>query len=185
MPQKQRLILNLILLGLNTVLGAGYPQVGSVIGLVGSILGLNLMYIIPIAVYLKRYLLEISEPKLVEALDWNRIKSVRHKNKFTTPKIAIFEEPTSDEESQDDIQSGRRATKNTPLEEKIQQLRNKLERRRNQQNRIRPRFQRALNANGINVLNTPGSAVESALSEGLLTGVLKPVHVDYTRFYIS
>lgn len=141
------------------------------------------MYIIPIAVYLKRYYLELSEPKLVEALDWNRIKSVRHQNKFTTPKIAIFEEPSSDEESQDDIQSGRRAHKNTTIEEKIQQLRNKLERRRNQQNRIRPRFQR--NAHGVNVMNTPGSAVESALSEGLLTGVLKPVHVDYSRFYVS
>ena len=48
MPEIYKRIMYFVLIGINTVLGAWYPEVGSIIGLLGSILGLNLMYIIPI-----------------------------------------------------------------------------------------------------------------------------------------
>ena len=91
MPDTQKKLMYLLLIGINTVLGACYPEVGSVIGLLGSILGLGLMYIIPIAVYLKRYYLEVTTPQLVEALDWNKIKWIDKSKVFETPKIVIYE----------------------------------------------------------------------------------------------
>lgn len=125
--------INLIMIGFSTILGAGYPQVGSIIGLVGSILGLFMMYAIPVAVYLKRYLLELSNPSLVEALDQNRIKTVRVARDFKTPKIAVIEEFDSELESELEAQSGsKRLTKNS-IEDKIQEMRNKLRNQRHKE----------------------------------------------------
>jgi hypothetical protein len=86
------LIFNAVILLMATTVGATYPQVGSILGYVGSFIGLGLIYVIPIAVYLKRYRLEMEDPNLVKALDENRIKTVQNgKNPPTSPQIAIEE----------------------------------------------------------------------------------------------
>jgi len=129
-------ILNFTLIGFNTILGATYPQVGSIIGLLGSILGLNLMYIIPIAVYLKRYLLEISNHNLVEALDWNRIKTVHAKATKVTPKIAIYEdsEAISDNNTEDIAESDKGV--DVSIKQKIKRMREKIQNKRRGQHRF-------------------------------------------------
>jgi hypothetical protein len=85
-------IFNAVILVIATIVGATYPQVGSILGYVGSFIGLGLIYVIPIAVYLKRYRLEMEDPNLVKALDENRIKTVQNgKDNLVSPKIAVDE----------------------------------------------------------------------------------------------
>jgi len=91
---KLALAFNASLLLIATIIGATFPQVGSILGYVGGFVGLGLIYIIPIAVYLKRYKLKLEDPQLVEALDNNKIKTV-HKmkrgNNPSSPKLVIDE----------------------------------------------------------------------------------------------
>jgi hypothetical protein len=75
-----------------TIVGATFPKVGSILGYVGSFIGLALIYIIPISVYLKRYRLRMEDPDLVKALDENRIETDHgRKNDPASPKIAYDE----------------------------------------------------------------------------------------------
>lgn len=140
--KTQILWLNLGLIGFNTLLGALYPQVGSIIGLLGGILGLNLMYIIPIALYLKRYMLEISNPELVEALDCNRIKTASRfksqgnflfcnfidKQSTVSPQILVFS-PSKSRRSEISEEP------QTSIKDKINIFKSKIQERRLKQRR--------------------------------------------------
>lgn len=55
------IMFNVWVLGLSSIVGASYPQIGSLLGIVGSVLGLFLMYLLPIAVYLRMYYLSITD----------------------------------------------------------------------------------------------------------------------------
>lgn len=90
MKGKQALIFNAALILIATIIGATFPKVGSILGYVGGFVGLGLIYIIPIAVFLKRYKMNLEQPKIVQALDENRIKTVSKKaTNFSSPKIGV------------------------------------------------------------------------------------------------
>jgi hypothetical protein len=68
-------MVNAIMLGIQTVIGMTYTNIGVLLGFVGSFCGLFLMYIVPIGVYLKQTYLEILFPTLAFALEENRVKT--------------------------------------------------------------------------------------------------------------
>ena len=95
MNGKSALIFNAALILIATAIGATFPKVGSILGYVGGFVGLGLIYIIPIAVYLKRYKMNLEQPQIVQALDENRIKTIPRKSyEVTSPKIGVVS-PTS------------------------------------------------------------------------------------------
>lgn len=186
LPTRQKILLNIVLIGFNTVLGALYPQVGSFIGLVGSILGLNLMYIIPISVYLKRYYLEIITPELAEALDHNQIQIINQHSKFITPQIAIIQESESESEESDDKQSGSKAGINTNhIESKILELKKKLQRRREKQYRSKKKVNK--NHSSTPLMSNPvnNNVSDPTLTEGLISSRPKVARPSLKEFYIS
>ena len=95
MSNRASLIFNGALILIATIIGATFPKVGSILGYVGGFVGLGLIYIIPIAVYLKRYKMNLEEPHIIKALDENRIKTVHNKTNdlLSSPKIAVMPTP--------------------------------------------------------------------------------------------
>jgi sodium-coupled neutral amino acid transporter 9 len=51
-----------------------YPKVGSILGLVGSIAGLIIVYVLPVITYLKKVKTECENPVLAKAIDQNLYK---------------------------------------------------------------------------------------------------------------
>jgi hypothetical protein len=45
-----------------------YPKVGSILGKIGSIAGLLIVYILPVITYLKKYRTELMHPLLAKAI---------------------------------------------------------------------------------------------------------------------
>lgn len=45
-----------------------YPQVGSILGKIGAVAGLLIVYILPVITYLKKYRTEIEHPLLAKAI---------------------------------------------------------------------------------------------------------------------
>jgi hypothetical protein len=76
MPIKTGYVFNLVMLLITTIIGATYPHVGSILGKVGALCGLFMMYILPIIVHLRRQAHMIRNPSLALALHENRIKSI-------------------------------------------------------------------------------------------------------------
>ena len=89
MTKTASLIFNATIILLATIIGATFPQVGSILGYVGGFIGLGLIYVIPIAVYLKRYKINLENPRLVHALDNNLVKTASDEDGLTSPKIAV------------------------------------------------------------------------------------------------
>lgn len=94
MSTKANLIFNAVLILIATLIGTTFPKVGSILGYVGGFVGLGLIYIIPIAVYLKRYKMNLENPRIVRALDQNLIKTVQN-NGITSPKVMVQSSPMS------------------------------------------------------------------------------------------
>ena len=87
MPYKVALIFNFCMLIPITLIGAFYPNVGQILGILGALSGLFGMYILPISTSLKRWTVMIRNPGLARALDHNHIKSVD--DGLTSPKIVV------------------------------------------------------------------------------------------------
>jgi hypothetical protein len=66
-------ILNIVLLLPPLALSMFYPQIGSVLGYMGSCCALLMMYILPISVHLTRIKLSILQPDILQAVDDKRI----------------------------------------------------------------------------------------------------------------
>ena len=66
-------MVNAGILLIQTVIGATYTSIGTILGLVGSFCGLFLMYLIPISVYLKHRYLETHFPSLAKSLVENTV----------------------------------------------------------------------------------------------------------------
>lgn len=77
MPRKQSIIFNLVFLAMATCVGAFYPKVGDILGIVGAICGLAMMYIFPIITHLKRTYILITNPELGRAIDENRVEGMK------------------------------------------------------------------------------------------------------------
>ena len=78
-----------------TVVGATYPNVGSIMGILGAFSGLMMMYILPIVTYLKRRHLEYKSPEIVLALDENRLTNIHDKDMLMkSPQIGIIQAPS-------------------------------------------------------------------------------------------
>jgi hypothetical protein len=92
MSNKVGYIFNAVIIVLATIIGATYPQVGSILGYVGSVIGLGLIYIIPIAVYLKRYRMRMEDPDLVKALDENKIKTVSGAKDISKSPVIAYDQ---------------------------------------------------------------------------------------------
>lgn len=112
MSKKANLIFNGTLILIATAIGATFPKVGSILGYVGGFVGLGLIYIIPIAVYLKRYKMKLEDPMLVKALDENRLKTLEnYDGSMSSPKLVVADSSpqrgllnkSQDTKSQDDI----------------------------------------------------------------------------------
>jgi hypothetical protein len=61
--------INLIFLTLPCGVAIFYPKVASVLGLIGSIAGLFIVYILPVITYLKKVKTECEFPILAKAID--------------------------------------------------------------------------------------------------------------------
>ncbi|CAI2361314.1 unnamed protein product [Moneuplotes crassus] len=188
MSRAVSIMSNVILIGFNMILGSVYPQVGSMIGLFGSILGLNLMYIIPISVYLKRYLLEISNPGLVEALDFNRIKTAGgFKNggpkSSVSPQLLVRTQTpgySSVQKANSSDSSSEEGHKNKALREQINMFRSRIQERRVFQNRrkqVTPNFTR---------FSKPQEITSSICSNRLQPAEEHQLsRKEYLRFYLT
>ena len=64
MGTKGTVLYNTILILTATLTGALFPKIGTILGFLGGFIGLVLMYIIPIAVFLKRYELQLFNERL-------------------------------------------------------------------------------------------------------------------------
>ena len=88
LPNPKFFIFNLVFLLPCMALGIFYPEVGSILGYAGSAIGLIMMYVIPCAIHLKRYWLEVKNPELSNALDKGAIDVISTPQN-RDPKIRI------------------------------------------------------------------------------------------------
>jgi hypothetical protein len=67
-PQRVFVIVNFINLFIPTMITIFYPQVGSILGKIGAVAGLLIVYILPVITYLKKFRTEIEHPLLAKAI---------------------------------------------------------------------------------------------------------------------
>ena len=65
------MITTLILLAIPCAVTIFYPHIASILGLVGSIAGLIIVYVLPVITYLKKIKTECEHPILAKAIDQN------------------------------------------------------------------------------------------------------------------
>ena len=64
----------IILLSIPTIISIVLPQVATILGYIGSVAGLVIVYILPVITYLKKLKTELENPLLAKALDKNMYK---------------------------------------------------------------------------------------------------------------
>jgi len=69
--RKEEVILNVTIITIPLLFTCFYPNIGTILGYVGAITGLLIMYILPVMVHLKRMKTRITNPLLAEAIDMN------------------------------------------------------------------------------------------------------------------
>jgi hypothetical protein len=73
-----------------TVVAIVYPKVASVLGIIGSIAGLIIVYILPVITYLKKVKTECENPILAKALDKNMYEVNNNSSQIhMSPKIVV------------------------------------------------------------------------------------------------
>ena len=73
-----------------TLVAIVYPKVASVLGIIGSIAGLIIVYILPVFTYLKKVKTECENPILAKALDKNMYEISSNSNQIhLSPKIVV------------------------------------------------------------------------------------------------
>ncbi len=84
------MIVNFINLFIPTMITIFYPKVGSILGQIGSIAGLFIVYILPVITYLKKFRTELEHPLLAKAIadDMYEFKNTGHVD-MKSPKIVI------------------------------------------------------------------------------------------------
>lgn len=170
----KRTFINFFMIAFNVVLAAVYPQVGSIIGILGSFLCLNIIYLIPISVYLKRYYLEISHPELVEALDWNKIKTAKQLPNDKTSQNFTYKSPSKKNNlvNQD--------TGNTCVATKEQKMTQKMLKRRYIQSKLRSKqAKNQVNSQTPKLLFTPDFKENLLIDSGI------SVKQKFRNFYVS
>ena len=65
--------------------GIFYPQVGSLLGYIGSGCGLFIMYLLPIMVHLKRYRLQLTDPVAFQMLETHKLDQLLHNTDLFSP----------------------------------------------------------------------------------------------------
>jgi len=88
--QRNFVIINFINLFIPTMITIFYPKVGSILGQIGSIAGLFIVYILPVITYLKKFRTELEHPLLAKAIadDMYEFKNTGHID-MKSPKIVI------------------------------------------------------------------------------------------------
>lgn len=66
--QRNFIMINFTNLFVPTMITIFYPKVGSILGKIGSIAGLFIVYILPVITYLKKYRTELEHPLLAKAI---------------------------------------------------------------------------------------------------------------------
>ena len=69
--RKESLIMNITIIIIPLLFTLFYPNIGTILGYVGAVTGLLIMYILPVMVHLKRMKTRITNPLLAEAIDNN------------------------------------------------------------------------------------------------------------------
>ena len=70
-----------------------YPKIGSILGLIGAIAGLFIVYILPVITHLKKVRTEIEHPLLAQAIASDQYEfRTTGQNEFKSPKIVIRRE---------------------------------------------------------------------------------------------
>jgi hypothetical protein len=69
--RKESLTMNVVIITIPLLFTLFYPNIGTILGYVGAITGLLIMYILPVMVHLKRMRTRIENPMLAEAIDKN------------------------------------------------------------------------------------------------------------------
>ena len=88
--QKTFTITTISLLMVPTLVAIIYPKVASVLGIIGSVAGLIIVYILPVITYLKKVKTECENPILAKALDKNMYEVNQNTSHLhMSPKIVV------------------------------------------------------------------------------------------------
>ena len=67
--KKIFLSVNVVILLIPAAITIFYPKIGSILGYIGSVAGLLIVYILPVMTYLKKYKTELTHPLLAKAIE--------------------------------------------------------------------------------------------------------------------
>ena len=85
--------LNITILLVPALITIFYPKIGSILGLIGAIAGLFIVYILPVITHLKKFRTEIEHPLLAQAIASDQYEfRTTGVNEFKSPKIVIRRE---------------------------------------------------------------------------------------------
>jgi Transmembrane amino acid transporter protein len=80
-------LVNLLVPALVTIF---YPKIGSILGSIGAIAGLFIVYVLPVITHLKKFRTEIEHPLLAQAIASDQYEfRTTGANEFKSPKIVI------------------------------------------------------------------------------------------------
>ena len=86
---------NVVILIVPALITIFYPKIGSILGNIGAIAGLFIVYILPVITHLKKYRTELEHPMLAKAIQEDQYEfrnsgaSAGNNTEFKSPKIAI------------------------------------------------------------------------------------------------
>ena len=74
-----------------TLITIFYPKIGSILGNIGAVAGLLIVYILPVITYLKKYRTQIEHPLLAQAIDNDQFefRTTGASTELKSPKIVI------------------------------------------------------------------------------------------------
>lgn len=85
--------LNFTILLVPALITIFYPKIGSILGLIGAVAGLFIVYILPVITHLKKVRTEIEHPLLAQAIAADQYEyRTTGVNEFKSPKIVIRRE---------------------------------------------------------------------------------------------
>ena len=85
--------LNFTILLVPALITIFYPQIGSILGLIGAVAGLFIVYILPVITHLKKVRTEIEHPLLAQAIAADQYEyRTTGTTEFKSPKIVIRRE---------------------------------------------------------------------------------------------
>jgi Transmembrane amino acid transporter protein len=81
---------NVVILIVPALITIFYPKIGSILGLIGAVAGLFIVYILPVITHLKKFRTELEHPLLAKAIQEDQYEfRATGTTEFKSPKIAI------------------------------------------------------------------------------------------------